>query len=168
MNVMWKGSLWRVVIVVLCVCLGACGKSKKEIAADAERQRVAVEAAAVAASVAASAAAERQAADERARAEVAQLASLKSKASSHLKDPASAQFQDLRLNTPKTALCGKLNAKNGFGGYVGFREFVVSDAEFIVKPEECGKVPTAQIDKPEDASACMQFLLAIVEKKICD
>lgn len=42
----------------------------------------------------------------------------------HLRDPQSAQFRNVRQYADGT-VCGELNAKNGFGGYVGFRSFVV-------------------------------------------
>ncbi len=44
-----------------------------------------------------------------------------------LKDPGSMQLQDLRVGPGKTegslTVCGQVNAKNSFGGYVGFRTF---------------------------------------------
>lgn len=51
-----------------------------------------------------------------------------------LKDPNSAQFRNVKIakirenvNEPKEsyAICGEVNAKNGFGGYTGFKGFVV-------------------------------------------
>jgi predicted RNA-binding Zn-ribbon protein involved in translation (DUF1610 family) len=51
-----------------------------------------------------------------------------------LKDPNSAQFRNVKIakirenvNEPKEsyAICGEVNAKNGFGGYTGFSGFVV-------------------------------------------
>ncbi len=44
-----------------------------------------------------------------------------------LKDPDSAQFRDLvARNTGKDyAVCGEINAKNSYGGYVGYRQFYV-------------------------------------------
>lgn len=48
-------------------------------------------------------------------------------------DPASAQFRDLFVSvTPnpaeegrmRWALCGEMNAKNRYGGYVGFQRFI--------------------------------------------
>jgi ABC-type multidrug transport system fused ATPase/permease subunit len=45
---------------------------------------------------------------------------------STLKDPDSSQFRELFLNFSKTALCGEVNAKNSYGGYVGFRSFVAT------------------------------------------
>lgn len=44
-----------------------------------------------------------------------------------LKDPASAQFSDVEVHRPagKTPLaCGYVNAKNGFGGYMGAEAFI--------------------------------------------
>jgi hypothetical protein len=38
-----------------------------------------------------------------------------------LKDPSSAQFRNLRYVEPY--VCGEVNAKNSFGGYVGFKKF---------------------------------------------
>jgi len=40
-----------------------------------------------------------------------------------LKDPASAQFREERFGQ-SGALCGEVNAKNGMGGYVGFKKFI--------------------------------------------
>jgi len=48
-----------------------------------------------------------------------------------LRDPKSAQFRSLRISTVITpegslikSVCGEINGKNSFGGYVGFRPFV--------------------------------------------
>lgn len=43
-----------------------------------------------------------------------------------LKDPESVRFQKTRLSAYAggLVLCGEVNAKNSFGGYVGFRRFV--------------------------------------------
>lgn len=46
-----------------------------------------------------------------------------------LKDPESARFQGEYLARDRSGdleLCGEVDAKNSFGGYVGFRRFVVS------------------------------------------
>ena len=56
------------------------------------------------------------------------------------KDPESAQFSGLVLvrsseDPPHHVLCGKVNAKNSYGGYVGQRQFVVmmfSENNFFV------------------------------------
>lgn len=49
-----------------------------------------------------------------------------------LKDPDAAQFRNLfvaeyttKYGTKITILCGEVNAKNSYGGYVGFRSFAV-------------------------------------------
>lgn len=43
-----------------------------------------------------------------------------------LKDPSSAQFRNVRLTPYKdgNVICGEVNAKNSYGGYVGFKSFV--------------------------------------------
>lgn len=42
-----------------------------------------------------------------------------------LKDPGSAQFQDINSSVVQgdQTVCGKVNAKNAMGGYVGFKMF---------------------------------------------
>lgn len=40
-----------------------------------------------------------------------------------LKDPASAQFVDVRRVRDPDMVCGRVNAKNAMGGYEGAREF---------------------------------------------
>lgn len=43
-----------------------------------------------------------------------------------LKDPASAQFRNVRLvqYLDGVVICGEINGKNSYGGYVGFKDFV--------------------------------------------
>lgn len=46
-----------------------------------------------------------------------------------LKDPGSAEYTDVqayRLSDTNFAFCGKVNAKNGFGGYTGSERFIAS------------------------------------------
>jgi hypothetical protein len=47
---------------------------------------------------------------------------------SHLKDPDSAQFDNLRVVSRGDSkfVCGFVNAKNSLGGYVGRRQFIYS------------------------------------------
>lgn len=40
-----------------------------------------------------------------------------------LKDPDSAQFQNVTYQSKTNTVCGEVNAKNGFGGYSGFSVF---------------------------------------------
>jgi hypothetical protein len=43
-----------------------------------------------------------------------------------LRDPASAQFSDVKAYPEANAACGKVNAKNAFGGYAGEESFAYS------------------------------------------
>ena len=52
--------------------------------------------------------------------------------STHLKDPASAQFQNQK------ATCGEVNSKNGVGGYTGFQRFIVGSKEIVVLERDSG------------------------------
>lgn len=51
----------------------------------------------------------------------------KEETTKNLKDPSSAQFRNLYISFDKgettPTLCGEINAKNSYGGYVGFRRF---------------------------------------------
>ncbi|MGN6123959.1 MAG: hypothetical protein ACTHOJ_13490 [Sphingomonas oligoaromativorans] len=61
-----------------------------------------------------------------------------------LKDPESAKYRNLfvsRLSGGGMALCGEVNSKNGFGGYTGFKGFVVlpgDGAPAIIEDEASG------------------------------
>jgi len=50
-----------------------------------------------------------------------------------LKDPFSAQFQNVRHEG--LGICGQVNAKNALGGYVGFRNFYVEKRRSYVEIE---------------------------------
>jgi hypothetical protein len=53
-----------------------------------------------------------------------------------LKDPDAAQFRDVRANYTEefgVVACGRVNAKNEFGGYTGFRRFVSSGRSVILE-----------------------------------
>lgn len=52
----------------------------------------------------------------------------------NLKDPESATFRKLFLvkNQKGEAVCGEVNAKNSYGGYVGFQPFVSSGYSYGV------------------------------------
>jgi hypothetical protein len=50
------------------------------------------------------------------------------------KDPLSAQFTDLAIaEGPNQVLCGKVNAKNSYGGYVGRKSFFVRIANGVTE-----------------------------------
>jgi hypothetical protein len=62
---------------------------------------------------------------------------------SYLFDPGSAQFMSLRAGR-KGAVCGKYNAKNRYGAYTGFKDFVLSrDGETIFSSEYNNGVQSA-------------------------
>lgn len=55
---------------------------------------------------------------------------------SELKDPDAAQFRDVRANYTEefgVVACGRVNAKNEFGGYTGFRRFVSGGRSVILE-----------------------------------
>lgn len=133
--------------------LSGCGKSKAQLDADArelEKVRVAVKQkmdadeerlqaklrtiakeSNDAVSSAAEASRHRSEAD-RAKDDAAMIKKFQERVIDRLKDPSSAQFRDVRLNDRRDALCGTVNAKNGFGGYTGFSGFVAtSDAVYL-------------------------------------
>lgn len=55
---------------------------------------------------------------------------------SSLKDPASAQFEGVQKGKKAGSVCGAVNAKNSYGGYVGFRRFVVFEGVAYVETGE--------------------------------
>lgn len=59
-------------------------------------------------------------------------------------DPGSAQFRDVRV--VRAGYCGRVNAKNRMGGYVGFREFFAA-------PPPIGDGWIVQIDDDDDMTA---------------
>ncbi len=55
-----------------------------------------------------------------------EIAAVKALIERQLKDPASAQYRDVRAfdQTGTVMVCGDVNAKNSYGGYTGFEGFV--------------------------------------------
>lgn len=73
----------------------------------------------------------------------AQIKKAKVAISKGLKDPSSAQFRNVFLSRTDEAVwqkeliaCGEINGKNSFGGYVGFRRFVIDESEMLQQIEE--------------------------------
>lgn len=66
-----------------------------------------------------------------------------------LKDPNSAQFKSIYVSSTDDSgfVCGKINAKNGYGGYVGFKNYYVYISESDGKVKEHGPV---KIIEPDD------------------
>ena len=58
--------------------------------------------------------------------DAARIEEAKAAVVSVLKDPGSAQFQNVFITTPRQgmAVCGEINAKNSYGGYTGFQYFI--------------------------------------------
>lgn len=79
-----------------------------------------------------------------------------------LKDPESAQFRNLRLDIVDQ-VCGEVNARNGYGGYTGFKLFhVVNDKAFIEKEAIGSKQEVALIENTNAmmAASCETAKLA--------
>ncbi len=82
--------------------------------------------------------------DRRAKANARLTEKLRAQVVERLKDPSSAQFKSetlVKMSSSKdspVSLCGEVNAKNGFGGYVGFSRFISNDQGLVVfaKDEE--------------------------------
>lgn len=77
-------------------------------------------------------------------ADATKIAEAEKAVAAKLNDPASAQFQNTFVGTinrkfsgPQEGVCGEINGKNGFGGYVGFRRFVaqVGGEEIHIDPQ---------------------------------
>lgn len=50
-----------------------------------------------------------------------------------LRDSSSAQFRDERFSEKTGYICGQINAKNGMGGYTGFKRYASSALDFILE-----------------------------------
>ena len=70
-----------------------------------------------------------------------------------LKDPESARFRDVRRNTATGAVCGYVNAKNSYGGYVG-------ETPFIYYPSAKYSSPQLLFSKDTAATATMPYVTA--------
>lgn len=64
------------------------------------------------------------------------------------KDPASVQLQDVEAyrRGDTIAVCGQYNAKNGFGGYAGFKTFV-HVGETLVTEEDARTLGAAAVNR---------------------
>jgi hypothetical protein len=49
-----------------------------------------------------------------------------------LKDPLSAQFRNEHYASDGKNFCGEMNAKNGMGGYAGFKRFISNTSTFAL------------------------------------
>lgn len=130
-------SLLLVLAVMLSLGLVGCGKSKEQIMAEREAAELAARKQQEAAELA-----------ERKQQEAAKVAEMKQLLIGSLKDPGSAQLTNLQVIEGRagTTLCGKINAKNSYGGYVGARPFVVTERPLL--PDDGRRVFT--LDHPND------------------
>lgn len=159
-----------ILTIFMTACLIGCGKSNKQIEAEAakvrtdeaknqeaqqqlERQKAESD--------------EKQLAEEQRKVDTIQTTRLKLLTTQPMKDPSSVQFQNTKLNTAKTALCGQINAKNSFGGYVGFRDFITTEMEVFIKPEACGTDSASRMPLSE-MPACVAYLKATNIENKCD
>lgn len=65
-----------------------------------------------------------------------------------LKDPGSAQFKNVAVKTNslgETAVCGEVNARNSFGGYVGFQAFGVVDNVAVTQTDAIAQAKLARM-----------------------
>lgn len=131
--------------IVFCVLIAlfalvSCGKSKQQIEEEkrqAEVKQKMDEESRKAAEARAQADAEKKALEEKEKAYLAVLLD-------QLRDPGSAQIRDLRFVNGKggETLCGEVNAKNAYGGYVGFKPFAVTERQMdntpsrVIVPQE--------------------------------
>lgn len=59
---------------------------------------------------------------------------VKDAVAARMRDPSSVQFRD--LTGEGDTVCGEVNAKNGFGAYVGFQRFVYRRGVVFLEPQE--------------------------------
>lgn len=64
-----------------------------------------------------------------------------------LKDPSSAQFRRVNIKNynGNRIVCGEVNGKNSYGGYVGFRKFMAGVSGFFIE-ETSSKYPEINRD----------------------
>ena len=70
-----------------------------------------------------------------------------------LRDPESARFREVKRNTSTGAVCGYLNAKNAYGGYVG-------EAPFIYYHSDKYKAPQALSGEDVAKTATLPYIAA--------
>lgn len=70
---------------------------------------------------------------------------IKEAVAAQLRDPSSAEFREI-IEGQNTA-CGQVNAKNSFGAYAGFRNFVYHRGSVLLEPEESAGFNTQQLSQ---------------------
>ena len=138
-------------VILTLISLVACGDSPPETSSQPQMQKAAELA--------------RQKAEQDKKREQRQAAYLQVVLDS-LKDPDSAQFRDLQWSIDREqygdSLCGWVNAKNGFGRYVGFHPFAVTAKPLKGAPEGRLILPTEA-----DDSQAQRISKAMLEQAGC-
>lgn len=73
---------------------------------------------------------------------------VKDKVKKYLKDPASAEFRDIRKSKNGKYICGEVNAKNSMGGYTGYQGFAV---------DVSGSYPDVSFELSQFMDRCMDL-----------
>lgn len=81
-------------------------------------------------------------------------------AKSVLKDPASALFEDVRAADGTSGVCGRVNAKNSYGGYTGFKLFFSSDGQVYIDSDPLSPISL------KITSECTKLDIAISTQKM--
>lgn len=71
-----------------------------------------------------------------------------------LRDPASAQFREVRAHKQKdgtTAVCGEVNGRNAFGGYAGFQNFVTHEGRVHILDDDVDLTNVSAIEAQTEA-----------------
>ena len=105
----------------IALSLAGCGPSEKQLKEEAERK----------------------AKEE----ESAKIEKLQSKVRDGFNDPASTQFRNTKLLSSNNVLCGEVNSKNAYGGYVGFKRFAANSVGELVIPEAIPVVEVIALSK---------------------
>lgn len=85
------------------------------------------------------------------------LQSAQARVKSELKDPESAQFQN--LEEYGSIVCGEVNAKNSYGGYSGFKPFIVHGVQVAIA-EDTGDELTTVRSRSQIGIACIAASIA--------
>lgn len=88
---------------------------------------------------------------------LAKIAAIQKEVADKLNDPESARFRNLQA-TEAGIVCGYVNAKNRFGGYVGFKPFV---GQVIQYGEQ---TPTAMVFAIGETDSDEEFVLSQCHK----
>ncbi|TWQ40718.1 hypothetical protein [Xanthomonas vasicola] len=91
-----------------------------------------------------------------------ELAMLKAAMQSVLKDPDSAKYESVIVGTKpesKNLICGRVNSKNGFGGYSGMVSFVGLLAEYEGTSKKDVVILKVDSPDPDDGEAAAKLCL---------